>query len=114
VLAILTDGRSITQRLKLRSLGLQELPAFVSEDFGSEKPEPLRYQRIMEQWPGNRYCYVGDNPHKDFLAPNSLGWTTICLRDDGRNIHPQRVPTTSGHAPHHWLDQLEQITDLLR
>jgi putative hydrolase of the HAD superfamily len=33
-----------------------------------------------------RFLYVGDNPDKDFLAPNRLGWTTVMVRDE-RNLH---------------------------
>lgn len=33
------------------------------------------------------FIYVGDNVKKDFITPNALGWKTICIKDDGRNIH---------------------------
>ena len=33
-----------------------------------------------------------DNPDKDFIAPNNLGWTSICLIDKGLNIHKQKNP----------------------
>lgn len=36
--AILTDGRSITQRLKLEALGLLEYPLYISEEYSSNKP----------------------------------------------------------------------------
>ena len=38
-IVILTDGRSITQRLKINSLGLNFLPKYISEEYSSEKPE---------------------------------------------------------------------------
>lgn len=35
------------------------------------------------------YMCVSDNLKKDFIAPNALGWETVCPLDDGRNIHKQ-------------------------
>lgn len=112
-LAVLTDGRSVSQRLKLASLGLSKLPVFVSEEYGSEKPSPERFEEVMRRWPGKRYAYIGDNPRKDFIAPNRLGWLTVGLVDNGANIHPQRKDLDSTHAPQHWVDKLEDAQDYL-
>ena len=93
VLGIITDGRSLTQRNKIRALGLSEFfedaNIVVSEEFGSEKPSPENYEFFMKKYPDAEFCYVGDNPKKDFIAPNALGWETVCLLDDGGNVHPQ-------------------------
>lgn len=88
-LAILTDGRSITQRLKLKALGLAHLPAYISEDWLSEKPAPQRFSQIMVDIAAPHYIYIGDNPAKDFKAPNDLGWLTICVQHGGTGVHPQ-------------------------
>ena len=40
-LVILTDGRSVTQRLKINALNLQSLPLFISEEYCSLKPNLL-------------------------------------------------------------------------
>ena len=61
----------------------------VSEEHGYEKPDKYAYEMVEAFFPQCEYVYVGDNPEKDFLAPNKLGWNTICLLDDGRNIHKQ-------------------------
>jgi putative hydrolase of the HAD superfamily len=113
-LAILTDGRSITQRLKLRALGLMGLPVYISEEYQSVKPSALRFERVMRDFAAAEYVYVGDNLDKDFIAPKALGWRTVCLRDDGRNIHPQasakRLPE---QMPDEWVDDLKEIWGLL-
>lgn len=112
--AILTDGRSISQRLKIKALGLQHLPIYISEEHSSEKPAPARFELIMHELPASRYVYVGDNLRKDFFAPNALGWTTVCLRDDGRNIHPQmRQEKLLGGEPDLWIDSFAQLKILL-
>lgn len=88
--AILTNGRSITQRLKIAALGLSAMPVFISEEYGEEKPSPTMYKAVEKSWPGCGYIYVGDNPEKDFVAANDLGWKTVCVSDKGSNIHPQQ------------------------
>lgn len=93
-LGLITDGRSVAQRNKIQALGLLRWidPAdiCISEEFGSEKPCEANYRLFMDRHPGRSYMYVGDNTAKDFIAPNALGWQTICLLDPARlNIHPQ-------------------------
>ncbi len=99
IIALITDGRSVQQRNKIAALGLDRWIAdadiVISEEIGSEKPDEANYRRLMERHPKmEQFVYVGDNPKKDFLAPNRLGWTTVCLLDNGENIHPQRLTGT--------------------
>ncbi len=93
-IGLITDGRSVQQRNKIAALGLnrwiEEGDIIISEEIGSEKPAEANYRRVMERHPeAERFVYVGDNPAKDFIAPNRLGWETICILDNGENIHPQ-------------------------
>lgn len=102
-LGLITDGRSIQQRNKIEALGLSgwidEKDMVISEEFGSEKPALANYEYFMKRYPKcHDFTYVGDNLNKDFIAPNSLGWMTICLRDDGRNIHRQEFSTVKEEA----------------
>ena len=100
-IGLITDGRSIQQRSKIEALGLsrwiEEENIVISEEFGSEKPALVNYAYFMKRYPEcHDFTYVGDNLKKDFIAPNALGWQTICLKDDGRNIHRQdfySIPT---------------------
>lgn len=104
---ILTDGRSASQRLKVKALGLDDYPLYISEEYGEEKPSMLRFKKVMNDFPGMNYVYVGDNPAKDFIAPNCLGWKTIGVRDDGSNIHPQDVLcATPQMQPDLWIDKI--------
>ncbi len=88
-IVILTDGRSVTQRLKLEALGLMRFPVYISEEYLSEKPNLFRFEKIMSDYSAEHYIYIADNPAKDFIAPKMLGWETCGLLDDGRNIHSQ-------------------------
>lgn len=108
--AILTDGRSISQRYKIQSLGLGDIPAYISEEFASVKPDPGRYIQIEKDHPADRYVYVGDNPKKDFIAPNKLGWTCIGLTGDDRNIHAQSIDNHSiDQLPKLWIHHLNEL-----
>jgi len=84
---ILTDGRAVTQRLKLRALGLAHVAAFVSEEVGASKPAPDGFRQIMSQYPAAQSTYIGDNCRKDFVAPRALGWRSIWLDPGPGSIH---------------------------
>lgn len=109
-IGILTDGRSVTQRNKIKSLGLnQYIPEqniVISEEFGSEKPCEANYTYFESLYSEiDNFIYVGDNPRKDFVAPNRLGWKTVGLLDDGRNIHKQETENAEA-APKIWISKL--------
>lgn len=88
-IGIITDGRSKTQRAKLQSLGiLNYLDSIViSEEIGYEKPSLVNFKVIESSITGKDYYYIADNFKKDFIAPNSLGWKSVALIDNGKNIH---------------------------
>jgi putative hydrolase of the HAD superfamily len=88
---LITDGRSITQRNKLKALQLESYfsDVIISEEFGSEKPDERNYRYFDDKYPGHEFYYFGDNTTKDFTAPASLGWYTACLLDNGTHIHAQ-------------------------
>lgn len=93
-LAIITDGRSVTQRHKIEALGLERFVdadhILISEEIGAEKLSGVPF-RMLERLHPDEKCriYVGDNPAKDFAAANKSGWHTVCLLDSGNNIHKQ-------------------------
>lgn len=82
ILALITDGRSVTQRNKIEALGLYDffLPdnIFISGETGHDKTHPDNFLALQSRYP-EALCmiYAGDNPHKDFLHPRLLGWRTF-------------------------------------
>lgn len=88
-IGIITDGRANTQRAKLESLGVLKYfdAIIISEEIGSEKPSLLNFKAIENLIPGTTYYYIADNLKKDFIAPNILGWKSVALIDNGKNIH---------------------------
>ena len=112
--AVLTDGRTVSQKFKLASLGLSHYPAYVSEDFGSAKPAPDRFLAIQKDFPAEKYVYVADNVQKDFLGCNPLGWITIGMRGNDRNIYPQSTQDLPESAlPTYWVNNWDELTELL-
>jgi putative hydrolase of the HAD superfamily len=113
-LLVLTDGRSVSQRKKMHALGLEDISVYISEEYDSEKPEKKRFDLIMHEHPAAQYCYIGDNPAKDFIAPNNLGWLTVGIRCTLKNIHSQNMQGLSEAAmPNFWIDSLFELFDLL-
>lgn len=102
-MGLISDGRSVQQRNKIKALGIDKYISedniLISEEFGHHKPEPNAFLFFMKKYPLGDFFYIGDNPAKDFVAPNQLGWTTICLLDDGRNIHKQWFSLSSIYQP---------------
>lgn len=90
-MGLITDGRSITQRNKLKALGITHYFAdiIISEEFGSEKPDPKNFLFFHQKYEGCKFYMIADNTRKDFIVPESLGWTSICIKDAGQNIHVQ-------------------------
>ena len=112
--AILTDGRAATQRLKLQALGLSDVPSYISEEHASNKPDDKRFRLIMADYPAEHYVYIADNPVKDFIAPNALGWHTIGLAYLEGNIHPYTLLDIPLNAlPSHWVESLNDVEALL-
>lgn len=118
-LGLITDGRSVQQRNKINVLGLEQYfdedLIIISEEFGSEKPSSRNYCYFMDKFPTcNDFTYVGDNLKKDFIAPNALGWMTICLKDDGTNIHKQVFEGLDGErSPKGVINSISELMEIL-
>lgn len=97
-MGIITDGRSITQRNKLKALGIETFfsDIIISEEFGSTKPSIRNYEYFIQRNPSGRFYFFGDNTQKDFQVPIDLGWSCYCIKDNGDHIHPQ---TFNDHPP---------------
>lgn len=111
-LCLITDGRSLTQRNKIRALGLERYfsadDILISEETGADKRLADNFLAMERRYPNQRYVYVGDNPKKDFFHPNQLGWATVIVNDHGHNIHRQ----TSVDAAHNAQYRIASIAEL--
>lgn len=111
-IGIVTDGRSITQRAKIESLGISKYvdKIIISEEYGSEKPDVANFKAIENSLLGNEYYYIADNFKKDFIGPNSLGWKSIALIDNGKNIHCDTHKFMGlRNLPQHWIVDFQDL-----
>ena len=119
-LGILTDGPAQMQMNKLKALGLltffDDQLVILTDSLGSEcsKPNPTGFEQIAAHAavPHSACAYIGDNPAKDFVAPNALGWRTIRYHRD-HQVHAHN-PTAPGGEPHIIVTSDEQLLAALR
>lgn len=114
-IAIITDGRSKTQRNKINALGLTHLltSIVISEELKTEKPCRKNFEKVVSETTGDYYIYIGDNLKKDFITPKSMGWMTICLEDQGQNIHKQDFTLPYEYLPEYCFESWSDIKNFL-
>ena len=112
--SIITDGRSISQRNKLNALSLSDRVStiVISQETGHEKPHKYNFDIIQKKYSNSTFIYVGDNTTKDFIAPNKLGWHTVCLLDNGKNIHKQNFNLNKSKMPKSKVSNISNILHL--
>ena len=82
-LYVVTDGNKTAQSAKARALGLEKIvrKVFITHRYGVQhaKPSAHCFQIIqqLEKTPPQNIVYIGDNPAKDFVGINPLGFRTI-------------------------------------
>lgn len=117
-MAIITDGRHISQMNKILALGLtkffdQSLIS-ISEDVGAEKTSLIPWTRMEELAAGcSQRWYIGDNPAKDFALPRARGWHTVMLKDDGSNIHSQSGTWNPDAVAHYEISSLKELPQII-
>lgn len=90
-LGLITDGIVSVQELKAKSLGLQKIMDLLVFTWNKgcefQKPHPWSFEYIEKKagLSGAECCYFGNDPGKDFLTPNRLGWNTVCIRRNKEN-----------------------------
>lgn len=117
-LAIITDGRHVTQWNKIDALGLDRIIdnryILVSGDLGYDKQTPRPFEELMKRINADRYLYVGDNLTKDFHYPRKLGWTAVMLKDNGENIHRQHPDGfPADYLPDLTIDCLTELINII-
>lgn len=84
-LAILSNGSSANQRLKLEHSGVLECfdPTLIviSSEIGVEKPEPRAFDHMsaLLNIPLKRLLFVGDHPHADIKGAQRVGMKTAWM-----------------------------------
>ena len=100
-LGLLSDGFLPAQQLKLEALRLGRFfdAVVFTEELGRDawKPSPTGFEAVAKKLgAAHESCaYVADNPAKDFLAPNALGWRTVQVLRPGQ-VHAQKPAPPDG------------------
>lgn len=134
-MGIITDGPAQMQRAKLKALGLAENNALnderrdpkgavhalfevilVTDELGPAfaKPRSAAFELMAERLGvAHAACaYVADNPAKDFVAPNALGWLSIrVIREGGVYVDAEIAPGGAPQVTIHGLKTLPQVLD---
>lgn len=116
-LALLSDGYLISQQRKIEALQLASRidRIVLTDELGREywKPDPRPFAMLESAFglPGALCAYVGDNPSKDFVAPNRLGWQTIMVRrPEALYAH---LPAAEQGQPACQIESLDHLADAL-
>ncbi|AEG15304.1 Haloacid dehalogenase domain protein hydrolase [Desulfofundulus kuznetsovii DSM 6115] len=115
-IGVLTDGPAKTQINKFSALGLEEYVDAVlfTDILGQQYWKPstkgflciLEILRVLPQ----DTVYVGDNPTKDFVAPNILGMISVFVkRKEGLYV---KNPAPLSGKPHYTISSLMELMEL--
>ncbi len=93
LVGLVTDGYLDVQHSKWRALGIESLfdaVVFCADVDGAVRPKPDRaaFEKVERTFRLSGFepapiVYVGDNPARDFPAPDGMGWKTIRVRRPG-------------------------------
>ncbi len=107
-LGLITNGRSIGQNAKIDGAGIRRFfgAIKISEEEGVKKPNPIIFERCLEQLGvlPEQAVYIGDHPEKDVVAAQQAGLKGIWVRS--RNyVAPESADGI--------IDNLSELFDLL-
>ncbi|WP_420265085.1 HAD family hydrolase [Candidatus Magnetominusculus dajiuhuensis] len=99
---LITDGMAIVQQNKVSALGIAGLFDVIiyTDAIGADywKPSPVAFNMALNilNTPACESVYVGDDPSKDFIAPNALAMKTVqIIRNSGTH---KQTPEGRGYA----------------
>lgn len=112
-MALITDGPSTSQRAKIEALALNAAlsPLVVTAELGAgrSKPHPAAFERVQSALGRDKqFIYIADNPLKDFLAPNQLGWKSLRIQR-ASGLYSKAIEPTPAHAPQHVVGSLDDV-----
>ena len=115
ITGLITDGRSLTQRNKIKALGLENYfdKIVISEEIGYSKPD-IRLFNEFKKYGVSQYYYVANDTRKDFVTPNRIGWITICLLDvNNQNIQKQDFSLSEDYLPQIKIKTLNALLNII-
>ncbi len=119
-IGLITDGTLATQQKKVGALGIGPRFAKIvytdalddNRAYFKPHPKPFEVMELALGGAGDRFVYIGDNPVKDFAAPNGRGWSTVQIKRDVGGIHDATRTIPGGDAQHQ-IASLAELPALL-
>ncbi len=118
-LGAISDGDYTSQTNKIAALGLKNLfdEIVLTDTWGKEfwKPHSRAFEFLENRFGLNpdQILYIGDNPKKDFIAPNIRGWLTIRLLLPGQLNYNDRYIQKKAE-PHYIVYSIQELSKVLR
>ena len=115
-LAVISDGYLQTQQNKVDALRLADLVPLIvlTDQWGREawKPDARGFREVQTRLGvgGEQCVYIGDNPAKDFVAPNRLRWRSVQLHRESGVYADVAAP--EGGEPQHVIRHLDELDSL--
>ncbi len=108
---IITDGRPEGQRNKLSVLNLDIDDVIITDELGGvqfRKPCDIAFRIMITRWRMNPadIVYIGDNPIKDFQAPQQLGMRTVWFKNKNGLYHGGCKDTNT-------IEYIEKLMELI-
>ena len=116
-LALVSDGYLQTQKNKANALGIDAFfqKMYFTDQWGEEcwKPSTCAFLKVEENFNAlkDECIYISDNPKKDFIAPNRLGWDSIHIKRSAGEYANETIPK-DGH-PQKIIHSLYDLKDIL-
>ena len=116
-LILLSDGYLDVQKNKATALGIKKYfkKFYFTDHWGREcwKPSSCAFEKIEDEFfvNGKECVYISDNPAKDFVAPNLLGWESIWI--NRKNGEYQSVDIAKSGEPKKTISSLLELKGIL-
>jgi len=117
LLGLITDGIPITQKLKIKALGIEkyfEKIIYTGEkDVNYSKPSiaPFKDMLVELNIQPDRALYIGDNKEKDFKGPKDIGIKTIMILRNG--IYKDKIAPGLDFEPDFIIVSLYEISGII-
>lgn len=88
-LILITNGRSSSQRGKIKSLKISKFfnDVFISDEIGIKKPDLKLYEKIKKKYIDHNMLFIGDNIDVDLITPINKGLKTVLIKNTKKRIH---------------------------
>jgi putative hydrolase of the HAD superfamily len=113
-MGIITNGRSETQRLKIKALGIEEFIdiLLISDEIGLKKPNLDVFKKYKSQSKKNKFLFIGNNPTLDIYPANAAGWKTIYCVSNNYMLNKFNNPDADLYVTNFFPKTIEEIISL--